>query len=662
MDVISPWTVGRYSDTTSADSWKENTMIPDIAIAAAAGKDYLPVIWPGFSWYNMKSGPQNQIPRKGGRFLWRQAYNAIEAGANMLYGAMFDEVDEGTAIYKACPKRSMAPVDPYWLTLDADGYDLPSDWYLQLSGLAKKMLNGQIPLSKTMPLVPPPVQGGTRYKLQTYILGEGQVQTAGSGIVLMSPSDTSYFVGTRVVLTAQPALGWKFDGWSGDLTGTSNPDTVLMDANKSITATFSQIPAGQFEIRRSTVGSGVVVAEPSGPYYSSGTVVTLRARPAWDSMLDGWSGDVSGTDTVVTITMNGHKSVTATFRKLKTCGLSVRLALHGTVTLEPSGGTYVEGSQVQLRAQAETGWEFHEWTGDVNGTTNPQGVAVNENKEVRAVFRKIGGGVRSLGAMHDSYVQGSFSASRNFNADSLLRVREGSSDLNRYRAYVQFDVSGATGTVLGAVLKMRVRPVGLPDGKGVKAGVYAVSTDTWTETALNWSGAPSAGALIDSATVSSVGMEYSWDVGTYVAGEVAGDKKVSLMLKDYAAGDKRIDFERREDGKGPVLLILTNTPVGIEEEEMVPTRYALHQNYPNPFNPRTTIKYDLISNADVSIQIYDILGRKVKNLLDEKQGPGTFSIAWDGKDDSMKPVDSGIYLLRFRAGMFIENGKMVLIK
>jgi hypothetical protein len=134
------------------------------------------------------------------------------------------------------------------------------------------------------------------------------------------------------------------------------------------------------------------------------------------------------------------------------------------------------------------------------------------------------------------------------------------------------------------------------------------------------------------------------------------------MLKDYAAGDKRIDFERREDGKGPVLLILTNTPVGIEEEEMVPTRYALHQNYPNPFNPRTTIKYDLISNADVSIQIYDILGRKVKNLLDEKQGPGTFSIAWDGKDDSMKPVDSGIYLLRFRAGMFIENGKMVLIK
>jgi hypothetical protein len=490
---------------------------------------------------------------------------------------------------------------------------------------------------------------GVHYSLTT--------QTAGSGTIRKSPADSSYLIGAQVVLTAEPALGWKFDGWSGNLTGTRNPETVLMDANKTIAATFSQIPAGQFEVRRTIVGSGVVMAEPPGPYYSSGTVATLRARPAWDSMLDGWSGDVSGTDTVVTITMNGHKSVTATFRKLKTCGLTVRPALHGSVNLEPSGGTYVEGSQVQLRAQAETGWEFHEWTGDVNGVVNPQSVTLNENKEVRAVFRKIGGGVRLLGAMHDSYVQGSFSASRNFNADSLLRVREGSSDLNRYRAYVQFDVSGATGNVLGAVLKMRVRPVGLPDGKGVKAGVYAVSTDTWTETALNWSGAPSAGALIDSATVSSVGMEYSWDVGTYVAGEVAGDKKVSLMLKDYAAMDKRIDFERREDGKGPVLLILTNTPVGIEEEEMVPTRYALHQNYPNPFNPETSIRFDLPNNGWISLKVYDSLGREVATLVDQQMQQGIHQVRWNAG-----AMPSGVYLCQLKAGTFAGSIKVLLTK
>jgi uncharacterized repeat protein (TIGR02543 family) len=657
MDVISPWTVGRYSDTTSADGWKVSRIIPDMAVAAAAGKDYLPVIWPGFSWHNMKGAAENQIPRRGGTFLWRQAYNAIEAGANMLYGAMFDEVDEGTAIYKACPKRSMAPVDPYWLTLDADGYDLPSDWYLRLSGLAKKMLNRQIPLSKTMPLVPRPIQGGTRYRLQTFKLGEGQVRTEGSETVLMSPSDTSYFVGTWVVLAAEPALGWKFDGWSGDLTGTSNPDSVLMDANKSITATFSQIPAGQFEVRRTIVGSGVVVAEPPGPYYSSGTVVTLRARPAWDSTLDGWSGDVSGTDTVVTITMNGHKSVTATFRPLKTCGLNVRSALHGSIVLQPSGGSYPEGTQVLLRAQPETGWEFHEWTGDVNGTTNPQNVTLNENKEVKAVFRKIGGGVRSSGAIHDSYVQGAFSASRNFNADSALRVREGSSDLTRYRAYVQFDVSSVTGNVLGAVLKMRVRPIGLPDGKGIKAGVYAVSTDTWTETALNWSTAPVAGALLDSVTVSTVGMEYSWDVGTYVAREIAGDKKVSVMVKEYAAMDKRIDFERREDGKGPLLTIMTDTPTGVEKDEMVPTHYALHQNYPNPFNPETSIGFDLPTEGWISLKVYDVLGKEVATLVEQQMQHGMHRVQWNAS-----AIPSGVYVCQLKAGTFASTIKVLLMK
>jgi hypothetical protein len=72
----------------------------------------------------------------------------------MLYNAMFDEIDEGTAMLKICPKRSLAPVEGYWLTGDADGYNLPSDWYLRLAGYAKKALSNQIPLTKTMPLDP----------------------------------------------------------------------------------------------------------------------------------------------------------------------------------------------------------------------------------------------------------------------------------------------------------------------------------------------------------------------------------------------------------------------------------------------------------------------------------------------------------------------------
>jgi hypothetical protein len=155
-DIISPWFVGSFNSAAESDSWKTNRIVPDMAECKSLGKEYLPVVWPGFSWSNMHSGstPQNQIPRKGGTFFWEQVYNCISAGSTMLYNAMYDEIDEGTAMLKICPKRSSAPNEGYWLTGDADGYNLPSDWYLRLAGYAKKALCNQIPLSKTMPLNP----------------------------------------------------------------------------------------------------------------------------------------------------------------------------------------------------------------------------------------------------------------------------------------------------------------------------------------------------------------------------------------------------------------------------------------------------------------------------------------------------------------------------
>jgi hypothetical protein len=155
-DIISPWFVGSFGDIGGADNFRTTRIVPDIAECKSLGKEYLPVVFPGFSWANMTANPsmRNQIPRMGGTFYWEQIYNAVSAGATMLYGAMFDEVDEGTAILKACPKKSLAPAD-WWLTLDADGYNnLPSDWYLRLAGEAGRLLKGNRPLSKTMPLNP----------------------------------------------------------------------------------------------------------------------------------------------------------------------------------------------------------------------------------------------------------------------------------------------------------------------------------------------------------------------------------------------------------------------------------------------------------------------------------------------------------------------------
>jgi hypothetical protein len=115
----------------------------------------MPVIFPGFSWHNLRrTAKENQIPRLRGEFLWRQAYNAKTAGAKVLKIAMFDEVNEGTAIFKAASHRIDAPDQGYWLTLDADGAELPGDWYLKLAGEITRMFHGEIPPVAQMPKNP----------------------------------------------------------------------------------------------------------------------------------------------------------------------------------------------------------------------------------------------------------------------------------------------------------------------------------------------------------------------------------------------------------------------------------------------------------------------------------------------------------------------------
>ena len=154
-DVVSPWTVGRYSSNSGADTFRNNYIVPDLADCTSHGIDYLPVIFPGFSWTNLNSGPFNQIPRNGGNFYWRQAYNAVLSGCTMVYGAMFDEVDEGTAMFKCVPTAAQLPAQGTFVPLNIDGYNLNSDWYLRLADQAGKMLRGEIPLTATIPITPP---------------------------------------------------------------------------------------------------------------------------------------------------------------------------------------------------------------------------------------------------------------------------------------------------------------------------------------------------------------------------------------------------------------------------------------------------------------------------------------------------------------------------
>jgi uncharacterized repeat protein (TIGR02543 family) len=114
-----------------------------------------------------------------------------------------------------------------------------------------------------------------------------------------------------VTLTAVPVAGGSFLGWGGALSGTTNPATLLVDGNKSVTANFTPV----YTLGVSTKGKGSVTLNPPGGAYVAGTVVTLTAVPGKGFKFTGWSGALSGTTNPTTLLMNGNKSVTANFKK-----------------------------------------------------------------------------------------------------------------------------------------------------------------------------------------------------------------------------------------------------------------------------------------------------------------------------------------------------------
>jgi hypothetical protein len=116
--------------------------------------------------------------------------------------------------------------------------------------------------------------------------------------------------------------------------------------------------------------------------------------------------------------------------------------------------------------------------------------------------------------------------------------------------------------------------------------------------------------------------------------------------------------------------VVQMTPVEWEEvnQTQLPREFGLSQNFPNPFNPATVIEYALPRASEVKIEIYNILGQKVRNLLDEGQEPGYKTIRWDGKDRNGTDVSSGIYFYRIVAHTvhgsedFVQCKKMTLLK
>ena len=145
-DILSPWTVGRYRSPKDVERHSEKYWSKDVAWTREHDRGYMPVIFPGFSWHNLKGDELGSIPRLKGGFMWSQIVATKKAGADMIYVAMFDEVDEGTSIFK-CTNHPPTSGDSKFLTLEG----LPGDFYLRLAGEAGRLLRDEIPVSETIP-------------------------------------------------------------------------------------------------------------------------------------------------------------------------------------------------------------------------------------------------------------------------------------------------------------------------------------------------------------------------------------------------------------------------------------------------------------------------------------------------------------------------------
>ncbi|MFC1924566.1 InlB B-repeat-containing protein [Chloroflexota bacterium] len=189
----------------------------------------------------------------------------------------------------------------------------------------------------------------------------------------------------EVTLTVTPADGYVFSHWSGAVSGDTNPVTITMDSDKTVTANFAL--AYDLTVNVDPVEAGEVTLSEEGPYKED-MEVTLAATPADGYIFDHWSGAVSGDTNPVTITMDSDKTVTAHFALAYDLTVNVDPVEAGEVTLSEEG-PYKEDMEVTLTATPAVGYVFDHWSGAVSGDTNPVTITMDSDKTVIAHFTPV---------------------------------------------------------------------------------------------------------------------------------------------------------------------------------------------------------------------------------------------------------------------------------
>lgn len=203
----------------------------------------------------------------------------------------------------------------------------------------------------------------------------------------ISPAQGEFNKGEQVQVTASANEHWVFTGWGGDYSGTSNPATIKMNKNKSLTALFEK---KEYALTINIEGQGEVeevLVNAKTTDYPAESVVQLTALPAGGWEFTGWSGALSGEENPATVTVTSPISVTAMFEEV----VHVTVEGNGDVEIEYIDDEVKEkgfsfGRRARFRAYPWSGWRFVSWAGDLKGSQNPIETTIDSEMTVNAIF------------------------------------------------------------------------------------------------------------------------------------------------------------------------------------------------------------------------------------------------------------------------------------
>ncbi len=239
------------------------------------------------------------------------------------------------------------------------------------------------------------------WTVSSSVLGTG-------GTVTLSPVKAAYLDGSSVTATAVSSNGFRFIGWSGDLSSLSNIVTMILNTNKVIVAKF----APSFILTLPAVTGGTVAASPQQPDYASNSVVTLTAVPSAGYLFKAWTNNATGSTNPTQLIMNQPKTVQPVFVQGLT--LSTNVVGAGSLMVAPARSLYFPGETVTITAVAGQGSAFIAWSGASTSTNPILSLTISSNTAITANFiaqyalttTAVGGGTVLASPSKTSYLPG----------------------------------------------------------------------------------------------------------------------------------------------------------------------------------------------------------------------------------------------------------------